>query len=100
MCTDLMERVKLALRVTGDDFDEEITGLIRAAFLDLGITDINSDALNEAPDPLISLAVITFVKINFGQPDEYDRLKKSYDEQKAQLLMSSNYTDYTEVSNG
>lgn len=100
MCSDFLERVKLALRVAGDDFDEEIQDLMRAALLDLGITDINSEVLNEAPDPLVRQAVITYVKINFGEPDEYDRLKSSYFEQKAQLLMSSNYTDYSEVTNG
>ena len=100
MCSDFLDRVKLALRVAGDDFDEEIQDLMKAALLDLGITDINSEVLNEAPDPLVRQAVTTYVKINFGEPDEYDRLKASYFEQKAQLLMSSNYTDYSEVTNG
>lgn len=100
MCSDFLERVKLSLRVAGDDFDEEIKDLMRAALLDLGITDINSEVLNEAPDPLVKQAVITYVKIHFGEPDEYDRLKASYFEQKAQLLMASNYTDFTEVTNG
>ena len=30
----------------------------------------------------------------FGEPDEYDRLKKSYDEQKAQLSTCTGYTDW------
>jgi hypothetical protein len=34
--------------------------------------------------------------MNFGfqSNDYYERLKASYDEQKAQLLMSSKYTDW------
>lgn len=93
----MLEKVKLALRITTDDFDDEIRGLIDAAFLDLGITDIAPNVL-ESPDALLSLAVITFCKLHFGEPTEYDRLERSYWEQKAQLLMSSGYTDWGEVN--
>ena len=89
----LLEKVKLALRIVTDAFDEEIMGLIEAAMLDLGITDIAPQVLEE-PDALVSLAVTTYCKMHFGEPDEYVRLKGSYDEQKAQLLMSSGYTDW------
>lgn len=89
----MLDKVKLALRIVTNAFDEEIMGLIEAAFLDLGITDITPQVL-ESPDALVSLAVVTYCKMHFGQPDEYDRLKGSYDEQKAQLLMSSGYTDW------
>jgi hypothetical protein len=33
--------------------------------------------------------------MNFGEPDQYDRLKKSYDEQKAQLGMATGYTTWS-----
>jgi hypothetical protein len=33
--------------------------------------------------------------MNFGEVSDYDRLKASYDEQKAQLSMASSYTDYS-----
>jgi hypothetical protein len=39
----------------------------------------------EASRPIVETAAITYVAMNFGDPDDYDRLKKSYDEQKAQL---------------
>jgi hypothetical protein len=32
--------------------------------------------------------------MRFGSPPDYDRLKASYDEQKAQLQMSTGYTDW------
>ena len=89
----MLEKVKLALRIVTDAFDEEIRGLIESAMLDLGITDISSSVLEE-PDALVSLAVTTYCKMHFGEPDEYERLKRSYDEQKAQLLMSSGYSDW------
>ena len=43
-------------------------------------------------DPLILRAVTTYVKMNFGLPEDYDKLKASYDEQKAQLGMATGYT--------
>lgn len=48
----------------------------------------------DATDPMIRRAIITFCKLNFGQVDDYDRLKASYDEQKAQLSMATNYTTW------
>lgn len=91
--TELLARVKLALRVTEDDFDDEIQGLICSARRDLGIVDINEDQIDE-PDALVTTAIVTYCKMHFGQPDEYARLKASYDEQKAQLITSSSYTDW------
>lgn len=84
--------IKLALRITTDDFDTEICSLMTAALQDLGIAGVNEYV--SLKDPLVLLAVTTFVKMHFGEPDEYERLKKSYDEQKAQMSMSSNYTTW------
>lgn len=87
-----LAKIKLALRITTDDFDSEICSLIAAALQDLGIAGVNEYV--SLKDPLVLLAVTTFVKMHFGEPDEYERLKKSYDEQKAQMSMSSNYTTW------
>lgn len=85
----MLERVKLALRVTTDAFNDEISDLIDAALADLGVVGVNAG--NKAADPLIIRAVITYCKANFGEADEYDRLKASYDEQKAQLITCTGY---------
>ena len=90
--TTLLSAVKLALRITTDDFDSEISNLIAAAGLDLGIAGVTN---TDTTDPLIIRAVTTYVKLSFGQPDEYDRLKASYDEQKAQLATATGYTTWT-----
>ena len=45
-------------------------------------------------DALVKQAEITYFLMNFGDPDSYDRLKKSYDEQKAQLATCTGYTDW------
>lgn len=90
----MLEAVKLALRITTPAFDGELNDLIAAGLIDLtlaGIVNQNTD------DPLVRRAVITFCRMNFGQPDDYDRLKKSYDEQKAQMGMATGYTEWTEA---
>ena len=89
----MLEKVKLAVRITTTAFDGEIEDLISAALADLGIAGVITE---EQDDPLITRAVITFCKANFGEPDEYDRLKAAYDEQKAQLQMATGYTDWSE----
>lgn len=90
---DILNAVKMALRITTDAFDPELTDLIGAAVLDLGRAGVTNEDLS---DLLIRRAVITYCRLNFGQPDDYDRLKRSYDEQKAQLSMASGYTDWGE----
>lgn len=87
--------VKMALRVSTTAFDNEISGLIDAALLDMGLAGVTND---DDTDALILRAVVTYCRLNFGQPDDYDRLKASYDEQKAQLGMATGYTTWTEAT--
>lgn len=88
----MLARVKLALRVTTNAFDDEIMGLITAALMDLGIVGIDPSSLTSGTtDELIITAVITYVKLHFGEPADPERLKRSYDEQKAQLITATGY---------
>lgn len=89
----MLEKVKLALRITTNAYDSELNGLIAAAKLDLGIAGVN---VPETLDDIVELAIITYCKVHFGEPDDYDRLKASYDEQKAQLSMATGYTTWTD----
>lgn len=88
----MLEKVKIALRISTTAFDTELTDLIAAALLDLGIAGVIVPATIDA---LVTRAVITFCKMSFGLPEDYDRLKASYDEQKAQLMTAEGYTDFT-----
>lgn len=91
---EILVKVKLALRVVTGDFDEEITDLINAGLLDLDIAGVENV---DTSDALIIRAIVTYCKLHFGDFDQigdYDRLKASYDEQKAQLSMASGYTDW------
>ena len=87
--------VKMALRVSTDAFDSEILTLIDAAIKDMGLAGVDND---DVTDALVLRAVCTYCRLNFGQPDDYDRLKASYDEQKAQMGMATGYTQWTEAT--
>lgn len=88
-----LEKVKLSLRIITDLFNDELTDLIEAALLDLGIAGVNGQNV-VLTDKLVLRAVTTYCRMHFGQPEDYDRLKASYDEQKAQLSMATNYTTW------
>ena len=83
----MLEKVKLALRITTDAFNEELSDLIESAEADMDLIGI----AGAETDPLIRRAVITYCRMNFGEPDDYDKLKEFYDEQKAQMQISSQY---------
>lgn len=86
----MLEKVKLALRIKNTAFDEEILDLILAALADLGIAGV----IAPENDPLITRAVITYCKLNFGEPDNPERLQASYNEQKAQMQTATGYTNW------
>lgn len=86
-----LNKIKMALRVTTTAYDDEISDLADAALLDLGIAGADGDDVT-LTNALAMRAVITYVRMHFGSPDDYDRLKESYDEQKAQMSMATNYT--------
>lgn len=88
----MLEKVKMALRIVTNSFDSELTDLIEAAKLDLGIAGV---IVPSELDAIVTRAIITFCKMSFGLPEDYDRLKASYDEQKAQLSNATGYTDWS-----
>lgn len=90
---DFLEKVKLALRISTDAFDSELGDLIAAAQQDLGIAGV---VVPSELDAIVSRAIITYCKMSFGLPEDYDKLKKSYDEQKAQLSNATGYTEWSD----
>ena len=96
----IIDKVKAACRVTSNAFDNELNDLITAALKDIGITDVKPEVLvitsSGGLDALVLRAVITYCRMNFGYlaTDQYNKFKASYDEQKAQLLMSSEFTNW------
>lgn len=93
----MLQKIKAALGITSQVFDEEITDNMAAAIADMGLTcDITN--LDET-DPLIQKAVTTYCayqhNMAHGSMDFADKFKESYDEQKSTLITSSAYTTWS-----
>ena len=97
MDEELVQKVKLAIPLTTDAYDGRIRDLIAAARLDLGIAGV---VIPPGTDTLVEQAIITYCKVHFGDATDgqWDRLKASYDEQKAQLRIATGYTDWGDLS--
>lgn len=91
--TALVSAAKLAARITTTAFDSQVSMLLDAAMQDMGVAGVEAP---ETVDAIVQQAAITYFLMHFGEPDQYDRLKKSYDEQKAQLSTCTGYTDWRE----
>ena len=103
----MLSETKMALRIKTDIYDGEIARLIEAAVGDLGIVDVEAAGVSltvtttatgetvtdnsTISDQLLIRAIITYVRLHFGSPDDYDRLERSYNEQKAQLISCTGY---------
>ncbi len=92
----MLDLIKKALRISTDAFDDELQHLVDSALTDIGFGGAMSEVLTEDGDPIVKQAVITYCKMNFGLPEDYDRLKRSYDEQKAQLGTATGFTNWGE----
>lgn len=96
--TSLLNDAKLRLRLHTNAFDNEVGDLIDAAVDDL----LERNAIQQSQisgttiAPLIKRAIMTYCRAFFGDPDNQERLKADYDEQKATLMMTSGYTNWEE----
>lgn len=93
----MLNKIKLALQLSGNAVDEELNDLISAAVSDLqvaGVTNVSIDT----DDTLAQRTIISYVTYNFellhGSKDRAEALKRAYDENKAMLSMSANYTNF------
>ena len=93
----MLDKVKSALRVSGNFFDVEIQDLIDAAKLDLNISGVVKIDDNDA---LIQRAIIVYCKANFGYDNnEAERFQKSYDMLKQHLSLAGDYNAWYEKYN-
>lgn len=92
----MLTYVKKALRVMTTAFDDQLTALIEAAKLDLKQAGVDVEAVADT-DALYQVAIASYCALHFGNCRDYDRVKASYDEQKAQLRTATGYTDWGEA---
>ena len=86
-----LDKVRAALRISTTSLDSELTDLIKSAQSDLGIAGVT---VPSTLDEICTTAIITYCKMHFGLPEDTEWLKKSYDEQKAQLVTATGYTNW------
>lgn len=97
----MLDRVKLAMRISTDVFDEELLALIAAGIADIkhagadfAVTTVETQGTvtdYTIADPLASTAVVTYCRMMFGSPADFDRLKAAYEMQKGQMRESIAY---------
>jgi uncharacterized phage protein (predicted DNA packaging) len=89
----MLNVIKNALRINGDDLDVEIIDLIESAKADLILSGVHKDKVKDI-DPLIKRAVTVYCKAHFGYDDPKiaERFEQSYISLKHHLTLSTEYT--------
>lgn len=92
----MLDKVKMALQIATNLFDDEINASIETAKKDLGLGGVSND---DQDDALVCRAIISYCAYQFellhGNLTRADKLKIAYDEQKSQLGMASGYTEWS-----
>ena len=92
----MLDKVKLALRISNDAYDSEITSLINACKRELELVGIASSNFYTS-DYMITQAIILYCKANFGfDNSEADRYQKAYESLKSFLTLCLEYTEEEE----
>ena len=111
----MLTECRKALRITTTAYDDELCSLMKAGAADLrtaGVvipgtvnfkqvttttgqtTETHWEDAGSLKDDLVLRAILTYVRMLFGSPDDYNQLRESYETQKCQLMHASGYTDY------
>ncbi len=89
----MLDKVKLALRISNNAYDSEITGLINSCKKELELSGIASSNILETDD-LIVQTIILYCKTNFGLDNaEAERYYNSYESYKKFLLTNKYYLE-------
>ena len=108
----MLKEAKKALRVTDSEYDSELARLMMAGARDLEVAGVvlpgsvsftitattsEGDVVTDTStleEELAQQAVILYAACRFGNPPNYAQLNAAYDECKAQMSRSSDYTEY------
>jgi uncharacterized phage protein (predicted DNA packaging) len=88
----MLDEVRKALRVDGNEHDDEIQGLIAAARADLALSGVSPEKTQSDDDPLIRRAVVIYCQAHFDYTDQAaPRLEQAYEMLKRHLCLSEEY---------
>lgn len=90
----LLEKSKVALRISTPAFDDEIKDIILAGYYDLTTRGVTIDQTDGKLHPLVLRALLTYVRLHFGEPENPDRLLESYQSQLGQLMTTTGFTTW------
>lgn len=85
----MLQDIKTALRVSGDDLNIEILDLIESAKADLALSGVHESKITDS-DPLIKRAITIYCKAHFGYDDPKiaERFEQSYISLKQHLTLT------------
>lgn len=91
----LLDDIKLALRVDGNDANPELSDLIEAAEDDLALSGITAAKIIST-DPLIKRLITLYCKANYGYEDPLyaGKFLEAYLSLRNHLVMSGDYSAY------
>ena len=94
LLNNLLAKAKVTLRVSTTAFDDEITDIISAGYEDLETRGVQIVVSEDSVSPMVLRALMTYTRMYFGDPDNWDRLRVAYDRQLGQLMTTSGYTNW------
>lgn len=89
----MLNKIKLALRISTNAFDSEIQNLIDAAILEMNKLGVTAST-DDTTDPQIVSAVVAYCKWLFGNNEDADRWRDIYHVKLSQLKTMTGYTDF------
>lgn len=88
----MLEKVKFALRIQNNMFNEEVQDIIDACLLDLELSGVNVPNKTEN-NKLITRSIILYAKSEFGLANaDSEKYKLSYEALKRHLALSEEYS--------
>lgn len=98
---EFLAEARGCLRITTDDtvINTEIVSLIKACQRDLIRNGITPRLANDLEDSLIKMAVLTYLKAEFGLDNKnYDKFRSSYETLRTELAITDEYITEKKVS--
>ena len=98
---EFLAEAKGCLRITTDDqvINTEIVSLIKACQRDLIRNGITPRLAYDLKDSLIEMAVLLYLKAEFGLDNKnYDKFRASYEELRTELSLTDDYITEKKVS--
>ncbi len=97
---DFLAEARGILRITTDDtvINTEIVNLIKACQQDLIRNGITPSLAKDLKDSLIKMAVLTYLKAEFGLDNKnYDKFRSSYETLRTELAITDDYISEKKV---